>query len=338
MYMLQPPSRPQCLYWPLILLLMTMASGVHSQEGSNSDIHWSAAIRLQYYIGWNTKGIEASNHFTLGTCFGITFRRDGFPLFAHLQSGANIYANGLGTNIVDNVIDPDVSGKPVYKRRKLEVDFVNTALLNFESGGMVDAQNRMYLPIQHFNHMTPYVNNIHRNFTFTYGINYIFNTSHRNQNIAFLGLSSPWVSLGMYNDGSAPFYLGDQYDRFWTGGGYLRINPLYNASQPTAAINEYSLEYNFHRFTYDVQDEYRVSNLLGFPQVQGTSLYDLLYNNSLITVKLNWRNAGVGMSWLGKSSVDIQDFIHETLGYPIHYTYKQSERLLHISYLPTLIR
>ncbi len=317
---------------------MMMTSLAFAQELTNDEVQWAASIKLQYYIGWNSRDIEPTNHFTLGACFGITFRKEDFPAFAYLQSGVNMYANGLGTSIVDNVIATDKDGNRITKRRKLEFDFVNSALLNVESGGLVAIKDQAYFPIQHFNHMTPYVNYVRRNFTMTYGINYIFNTSHRNQNISFLGISSPWISMGMYNDGSPPFYLGDQYDRFWTGGGYLRINPFYKERQPDANLNEYTLEYSFHRFTYDVQDHYRVSNLLSFPQVQGLSLEDLLYNNSLINFKVNWKNVGFGMSWLGKSPLDIQDFIHRTLGYPIHYTYKESERLFHFSYSPVLIR
>ena len=328
--------RQGVLYLILGFLLHTPPAA--AQDTSLGTIQWTAAIRLQYYIGWNNRGVESTSHFTLGSCLGITFRRDGFPLYAHLQTGVNVYANGLGTNIVGHVLDTDVNGARVSRRRKLELDMVNTALINFESGALVDEHVRGYYPIQHFNHMTPYVHHIQRNFTLTYGINYLFNTSDRNQNIAFLGISSPWISVGMYNDGAPPFYLGDQYDRFWTGGGYIRINPLYRVGQPNDYLNESSIEYSFHRFTYDVQDEYRLSNLLGLPKVHGTSLYDLLYNNSLVTLKVNWRAASAGMSWLGKSPMDVQDFIHKTLGYPIHYTYKQSERLLHFSYSPILIR
>src|SRR5690606_23429466 len=109
---------------------------------------------------------------------------------------------------------------------------------------------------------------------------------------------------------------------------------LYSFLSRNSFINEMSLEYNFHRFTYDVQDGYRLANLLSLPFVQDASFYNLLYNNSLTTIKANWRYGGLGMSWLGRSKVDVQDFIHRTLGYPLHLTYKPKELLLHFSYAP----
>ncbi len=332
------PNIRWCRSWSFYLMaicILPPCRGTAQEAKIVTDLR--AGIKLSYYLGRNNSYIESGSHFTFGICAGATFRNDKRPFALHLQTGVNIYAAGLGTNILNTYYDTDRKGGVIEKRRKLELDFVNSAIANLEWGGRIREEYRPFFPIQHFNHMTPYINNLYRNATVTYGVNYIFNTSHRNQNNTFVGLASPWMSLGMYNDGSTIFYLGDQYDRFWTGGGYIRVNPIYSAKSTAGSRNEWSLEYNFNRFTYDVQDGYRLANVLMIPTVQDASFYNLLYNNSLTTFKVNLpHNVALGWSIIGKTGVDIQDFLHRVLDHSKHITYKEGEGLFMTSFNPII--
>lgn len=321
---------------------LMMAGILLSGRGTAQEVKlttdFRVGLKLSYYLGRNNSYTESGSHFTFGICAGATFRNDERPFALHLQTGINIYAAGLGTNILNTYYETDGKGGVIERRRKLELDFVNSVMANIEWGGRIREEYRPFFPIQHFNHMTPYINNLYKNATVTYGVNYIFNTSHRNQNNTFIGAATPWASLGMYNDGSTLFYLGDQYDRFWTGGGYIRVNPVYSGKANQAGPrNEWSLEYNFNRFTYDVQDGYRLANLLMIPMVQDASFYNLLYNNSLTTFKVNLpQNVAVGWSMMGETKIDIQDFLHRVFDYSKHITYKKGEGLLMTSYNPIL--
>lgn len=325
--------------WNLCVLVAGILFSGHSlaQEAKlTTDLR--AGLKLSYYLGRNNSYTESGSHFTFGICVGATFRNDKRPFALHLQTGVNIYAAGLGTNLLNTYYEPDGKGGVIERRRKMELDFVNSAMANVEWGGRISEEYRSFYPIQHFNHMTPYINNLYKNATVTYGVNYIFNTSNRNQTNTFIGAASPWASFGMYNDGSTIFLLGDQYDRFWTGGGYIRLNPVYSGKATKAGPrNEWSVEYNFNRFTYDVQDGYRLANFLMIPMVQDASIYNLLYNNSLTTFKINLpRNMTVGWSIMGETKRDIQDFLHQICGYPHHVTSKKGEGLFTATYNPVI--
>lgn len=320
----------------LIFVMLFLGNCIlQAQEKKEHKIDLMPSVKLAYYFGLNNSYKESASHFTFGIALGSTFRSNKSPFAIYLQSGLNVYSSGLGTNTINTYYGTDNYGNPIEKRRKLELDFVNSALLNLEMGGQVPEEYRYNHSINHFNHHTPSMNFLHKNLTITYGVNYIFNTSNRNQTVGFAGISSPWISGGMYNDGPKFFLLGDQYDRFWTGGGYLRISPFYSFKKAHEMLKETSIEYSFHRFTFDVQDGYRLANLLKLPIVQDASIYNLLYNNSLTSFKLNFANQlSVGASVIGKSSIDIQDLIHKKGGFARHITFMPQSILPSVSYSP----
>ncbi len=313
------------------MLLLSLASprALPAQEQRMSS-DFQVSLRAMVHLS----GREG-NHLTLGLSVGTALRRKNVPVALLLQSAVNVYGKGLGTNILDSYRRPAGDGEYTERRRRLEVDLVQSVIGNLEFGPLLDGAHRYLFPIKHFNQMTAYSNHAYTHYTLSYGTNFLFNSGHRNQQIGFAGVNTPWVSLGFYNDGTMGGLVGDDYDRYWTGGGHIRLH-LYNPSNPGAAANEFSLEYNFDRFTHDVQDGYRLANILLIPNADDVSFYNLLYNNSLITFKANWRQYSLGYSLLGRSNMDIQDFIHRTLGYPRHLTYARPEHMVTFGYLPMI--
>jgi hypothetical protein len=320
-----------------LIFILLSGSEINAQKSKLHKPEIIPALKLAYYFGINNSYKESASHFTFGIAIGTTFRGHKGPFGIHLQSGLNLYTSGLGTNIIDTYYGNDNYGKPIEKRRRLELDFINSALLNIEMLGSIPQKHRFNYTINHFNHQTPSTNFINKNLTLTYGVNYVFNTSNRNQTVGFAGISSPWLSAGMYNDGPKFFLLGDQYDRFWTGGGYLRISPFYGIKKLNKDLNQTTIEYRYDRFTYDVQDGYRLANLLKLPIVQDASIYNLLYNNSISTFTINIPNqVSVGISVLGKSKIDVQDFIHKKRGDAKHITFMPQRILPTITYSPQI--
>lgn len=276
-----------------------------------------------------------SNHFSLGISIGTAIHKDDIPASLMIQSAINIYANGLGTNILNEYIYRDKNGETVEKRRKVEVDFINSLIGNIEFGDEFQSHNRHLYPIKHFNQMTAYSNYALKYYSLSYGTNFIINSHHRNQQVGFVGANTPWLSFGFYNDGTLGNLVGDNYDRFWTGGGHLRLH-AFNPNNTTATLNEFSIEYNFDRFTYDVQDGYRLANILMIPNADDNNFYNLLFNNSLTTLKVNWNEYSAGISFIGRTNFDIQDKIHDFFGYPRHLTYANKETMLTLGFTPLI--
>ncbi|WP_132778543.1 polymorphic toxin type 23 domain-containing protein [Sphingobacterium alimentarium] len=173
-----------------------------------------------------------TNHFTLGISIGTAIRKDDIPASLMLQSAINIYANGLGTNILNEYIYRDKNGESIEKHRKVELDFINSLIGNIEFGDEFQPHNRHLHPIKHFNQMTAYSNYDLKHYSVSYGTNFIINSHNRNQQVGFVGFNTPWLSFGFYNDGTLGKLVGDNYDRFWTGGGHLRIHSTPTTPRP----------------------------------------------------------------------------------------------------------
>lgn len=86
---------------------------------------------------------------------------------------------------------------------------------------------------------------------------FLFNNHHRNQSIGAFNGTLGDVSLNYYNDGGTPFDrlgLGDNFDRWWTGGGGLLVHT-------NRGFNR--LELGFDQFTGYSPLAYQLSNILG---------------------------------------------------------------------------
>lgn len=303
------------------IVLLFGNSYIFAQESVPIEQEWYAAANMKVHLnGWDENG---TSHFTLGLSAGTAFRKEEIPFALLLQSGVNFYAKGLGTNILDNYITE--SGKE--ERRKFQFDWVTALLGVLEWGPQIRETDRSWMPIVHFNQMTAYSLRPYYHYTLHYGTQFVVNSQNKHQQVATIGFQSPWAALSIYNDGTLGRLVGDDYDRFWTGGGHLRLM-AYHLHNEDTEWNRISLNYHYDRYTYDVQDGYRLSNLLLIPNADNQDFYKLLFNNAMTTFSLNYENYNLGISIMGRSGLDIQDLIHKTLGYPKHLTYAPNEILL----------
>ena len=56
-----------------------------------------------------------------------------------------------------------------------------------------------------------------------------------------------------------------------------------------------------------MQDGYRLANILMIPNADDDNFYNLLFNNSLTTLKVNWNEHSAGISFIGRTNFDTQD-------------------------------
>lgn len=142
------------------------------------------------------------------------------------------------------------------------------------------------------------------------------------QRAGFAAISTPYVSFGYSNDGP-PFdkwrSLGDTYDRYWTGRGFLRIELDFN-DNPNKIIDNsiWQLTLEYDKFTGFSRDLYEAANALGLRFVPYGD--ESAYNKSQWSAKLLNRTYNVGISGTLNNYewIDIQHIIHKTGRYPFH--------------------
>ena len=142
------------------------------------------------------------------------------------------------------------------------------------------------------------------------------------QRVGFIGLFTPLVSAGYSNDGP-PFEdwrsLGDTYDRYWTGRGFLRVELDIGKNTHKRLDNatwQFTLEYD--KFTGFSRDLYEVANVLGLRFVPYGD--ESAYNKSQWSFKFLNRpyNIGGSVTLSNFENKDIQHLIHRVGKYPFH--------------------
>lgn len=282
-----------------------------------SQNNWEITYAVRAELGISNK---SRNFFSLSLAGGIKrelatgtgdFENLGRHFFIAYQPAINIYSNGLGDNILDDL-------------RRVEIDFVNSV---FIGGGVpwYEIQNNS-IKIKPFTSLT--ASSVYDDFlsSITIGTNIIMNSHNRNQLVGFLNLNvGRLIGVTYYNDGP-PFGgigLGDRYDRWWTGGGSIEIFFTQGTDPNPTFWENLRLGYYFDRFTGDVQDAYNLSGILGFKYVPARDIYENYYNQARgkFSVKAMDFNFEISYQFLGYLESDIQDLIHSIFDYPFHFTY-----------------
>ena len=306
-----------------IWLLLGMAVG-HAQEPIPGMRDWYAAVQVQCYL--SPAKAAGTHHLTVSVAVGTALRPEERSVALWLQSAVNLYTKGLGTPVLDSYRAE--KGREV--RRRWQVDWVNSLLGAVEWGPRLRAVDRPYQQITTFNQMSAvalvpqYQHNLY------YGTHFVWNNNQRHQQLGALGVHTPWVAFNYYNDGLLGRLVGDQYDRFWTGGGMLRLMAFRHGTEAEAWTQQTQLRYQYDRFTHDVQGGYRLSNLLLIPNADDPDFGKLLFNNAMTSLDVQWGPYSVGVTLLGRSRWDVQDAIHRMMGYPLHLTYAPAEVLVRL--------
>ncbi len=313
-----------------LLFLFCVASPSSAQTLDEFDITYGLSISF----GYNNKG--ESNISLSG---GIGFRRNVFRanaenkntrgwLARHIspafQSTITVYYNGLGDNILDH-----------YK--SFNIDFVNSLFIT--AGHHLDSAliSNNYITIQPFNSQNTNLIGDEYLHSLTIGTNFIINQNNRNQRVGFANANiGRIVHLAYYNDGP-PFnsiLLADGYDRWWTGGGFVRIYFDQGFSRDPKQWTATSFTLYYDRFTGDIQDAYLGSNLFGFQYIPARDLKENFYTRARYKYALFLFNENYELSYqrMGHLKDDFQDKIHDILKMPHHLSYSTRTQVFGLQY------
>ena len=154
-------------------------------------------------------GGKKQNNLSLNLSVGGTYESNENTLLGASFS-MNLYNGGLGTH------------QGTKNKSEFQGDFVLSTSFTFGKGQVKEGNE---MPISTFNSLTltPLENSFQN--SFTYGYNFIFNTSGRNQTNASVGFKLGDFTFQTYNDVS---YLkfginAIANDRWWTGGGNMAL-------------------------------------------------------------------------------------------------------------------
>lgn len=232
-------------------------------------------------------------------------------------STVSLYTKSLGNNM-----------NPLYN--DLQVDFVNGFCVNL---GSREQDYRKYLYTMH---NTPAYNlTTYNKYGINLGTNFILNNHRRNQSVAFTTVTAGPVSVLYYNDGVF-WVLGDNFDRWWTGGLTVFVHDPVGFNR---------LEASFDQFTGYSRMTYELANFLGLevndytlngdgasdaPDDKTVAFTSSSYNSASYDLKVYLNqdfavNAGFIGSLKYKKNEDagvrywsLQDIIHIVGKHPLH--------------------
>lgn len=231
------------------------------------------------------------------------------PLYTWNTNYANTLSNPfqfsftIATNFIWNI---PINGNETERQRQLQNETIN---------------NQRYLPQDHntFNGSKMYVK------------------KRRSQRVGYIGIAlDKFLSAGYYNDGP-PFseWLGDGYDRYWTGGGFAHIwSQERFEGQPEGQYKDnFQLIFSFDKFTGYEQDTYEVANKLKLNKVPYKNIETASYNRGITRASLIYRDIGFFISKIdSKAGRDIQDRIHKANNYPYHPNIYKDKWLFGMNY------
>ncbi|MFZ1496617.1 MAG: hypothetical protein WAS72_06135 [Saprospiraceae bacterium] len=254
---------------------------------------------------------------------GLNKLRLGALVSAHF--GLNLYRGGLGNSKVPSLINDH------------QLDIFNTFGLALGQG----------YGARSFDHDTgfrqrplvtwKYLNAQSLNNPFNYSINaastFIWNTKignkaeginekYRAQQIGYIGLTFDDFQMGYYNDGPPFddwFGLGDAFDRYWTGGGFLEYNlgGIYIGSPENFfTIVPKRIGIYFDKFTGYEKDVYEVANVLLLRNVVYKNPKNSSFNRGIIGAKLAWENdVSLNIAYIDRYNLDVQNYIHNLFSF-----------------------
>ena len=306
----------------LSLVILHFSLCLAGENYSRADtVDLGVAIKLRWFF--NPKGNGGSNY-SVSASFSVSRnimieKKWFWQAFPFWQVSANIYSNGLGTNLL-----------PSLKRTQL--DIVNSVGLSNGFGKLPGKEN-LYL-VQPFNFMTSsaMMHDVF-GFNFTFGSNFIVNNHRRNQQVGFVNVGlRDNLQVSFYNDGP-PFHvigLADGHDRWWTGGGRVQLNFDITPGEKKfwqwldrkpLSKHFHSFYYLFDRFTGDVQDAYVLSNHLFLDKVPTKDKAQNFFNRGQTIFGFRHSNGtGLSVALIGDYKIDVQDWIHNRLRYAKHFS------------------
>lgn len=252
-------------------------------------------------------------------------------IYPSLNAEFQLYNSGFGSNSA-----PPQKGK----HRKISLDGV-VALTVTHGFDKNSGNYETMVPLRYFSDfMSPALRNPFR-YSASLGTNLIVSSdkNKQSQRIGFVNLNGAGFQLSYYNDGT-PFgkiFLGDDEDRYYTGGGVLSYDGAIRDSNSRYSM--VNLEISYQKFTGYNKSAFELSSLIGNAIVEyGADKDQIFYNKSMwrINSSLKQNNMGFGLSYSQNNSAkyDGQSLIHLLISNnSFHFVpYKNRHHSLEASY------
>lgn len=300
--------------WLKVLAYLTTSFYIHDVLGQDNVHYFESSSAVQVGYGLKTtfdisRVEKFSFRIALSGGVGAFIGRNWF--YPTLNGDFTIYKGGLGSNR---------PGRKTGKWFDLESVISYTATLGvtkrLNQNDKFGPSHRNY-PLYYFsNRNLPSLQNPYR-WSFSIGGNTVIFFSRRKdkvQHVGFLNIHLDRFQGNYANDGP-PFSppLGDRYDRFNTGIGFITFHGNNNW-----AVNLVEIGYN--KFTGYSPSSYEISNKLGSSYVFYKETNENYYNKSnfQINVGNTVKNWGVSAIAYNHPKLDIQHRIHNNKYYPLH--------------------
>lgn len=288
-------------YCLLVILILFSLGSIYPAAAQQKwrykgQVNFGCNILLAFSKNQKLPGLRAFAGFSASAYHG--------DLLLSYGPSVSVYTKTIGANLNPLVGD-------------WQIDFTNTF-----SGGIVWGNHNSYEKFMRTIHNGDFYNlAIDRQGGVFVSTNYILNNHRRNQVVGSVNLMVDKFSLFYYNDGT-PFNwigLGDNFDRYWTGGGGIMLHTKQNYNR---------LEFSFDQFTGYIPLLYEMSGLLGiniplYDEHSGKKAYN--FNTSSYHLRVNTdRNFGINAGVIGSLVTPkgvhwgIQDAIHMAFKYPLH--------------------
>ncbi|MFK8037915.1 MAG: hypothetical protein AB8B74_06465 [Crocinitomicaceae bacterium] len=302
--------------FPLILLFISTKAFAQIFDNSNDIINSLEKQRTtiledrDLIIGYNiglTCNLGKNNvtelrfNFSTGISRGFGWKSDYTPFLGTYQIQIEAFRGGVGSSLLGG------------NRSKFVWDLRNILQIN---SGLVSNNSPMGRPLTKLLGTSEY--SIRDPYDYSIGIGTVFinGLNHeRNQQLGFLSLGVLQVSACYANDG--PFFhkigLGDGYDRWWTGAGYLGVY----FKNDYGFITDISIQYN--RYTGWQPNLYEMSNMLGLDYISYRDGKEQFFNQGAWIISFGVRNTlRIDYKIYEAKKLDIQNLLHVGNKYTFH--------------------
>lgn len=306
-------------FFCIVLIAMACISSKAQNDfnTSNSNFQYGAGVKINLEVGARFKS------------FSLRKKSFFWPgLKISLTAGAG-YDTGLGfspalhTGILvfnTNTIGSNQSKSPFCPQFHF---FANTTITRQLDRNNFDPLEKS-VPFYHFSEFVanplqnPYYSSI------SFGVNYI-NVDNDHQWVGFFSANAfRTFQISYYNDGGPVLgWLGDNRDRYYTGGVHLSYHGFY--------IDEIDLiELSFHKYTGYQEYAFDVADKLQIDWLNYNDTNQFSYNQQRWRLNVSSLRSGFGgsLSVFNFNKWDFQDYLHFNTDVPYHPDYYSGFRVM----------
>ena len=283
--LLYPPQARRLLL--LLLFILSIFTTARSDNSTPDSSIYGFGVQLRLDIGQ-----RRTTTYTLSVSAGLG-QYIGDNLLAAYQFNANLYRGGLGNSMLYS------------SQNRIQLDLVNAFSM---TAGLKTYSFRRPIYTWTPNYAQS-LSNPYRHAA-TFSTNFVWNNHGRAQQIGSVCLTSGDAMLGYYNDGMPFNWIGlaDNYDRYWTGGGYLHIVVL-----PT----KYQAILRFDKFTGFGRDAFELANALRLRYTLYHDIEQMAYNQGRLNLSIIHPH-GTAFNLSLHNRFDVQDMIHRAMRQVYH--------------------